>query len=65
MAGRSIEITIPRDHNRPVTVEVNGDVGSGCKALTEKIEQALGSTGDTTEKPEFHEIAKEADRLKQ
>lgn len=48
----TVEVTIGAD--AAVTVEAKGVVGSGCKALTAAIENAIGSTTGDALKPDFH-----------
>ena len=50
-----VEVTVGADGS--VTVEAHGVKGSGCKALTEAIERAIGTTTADTKKPEFMQQA--------
>lgn len=50
-----IIITVPL--NGPVKIEVDGVVGTGCKALTEGLEKKLGKVTKDEVKPEYYEQA--------
>ena len=48
-----IKVVIPK--NGPVTIDVAGFKGSGCKDLTKAIEKALGMVTKDTKKQEFYD----------
>jgi hypothetical protein len=50
---QTLTITIKRDGK--VTIDVSGVTGSGCKALTQALENSLGKVTSDTEKGEFYE----------
>jgi hypothetical protein len=50
-----ITVTFPKDPLKPTKIETEGFSGSGCKAVTEGIENALGSKISDVDKPEMHE----------
>ena len=52
---QKITVTVPRDHTKGATVEVEGCPGPGCQRLTEGIEQALGQTVHDEVTDEFHQ----------
>ena len=50
---RQVVITVGNEGE--VAVEARGIVGTGCKAVTEAFERALGATTGDTLKPEFNQ----------
>jgi hypothetical protein len=54
---QQVIVTIDPDAN--VKIEAAGVTGSGCKAITEAIEKALGRTVADKTKPEFFQTAKQ------
>lgn len=59
---KSIEVTIDADGG--VLVEAQGFRGKGCKAATEAIEKALGTSSGGKFKPEYGLPEKEVQRAK-
>lgn len=60
-----IVVTVPEDPAKPFTVSVEGHHGSGCKALTDGLEKALGRTTDDQTTEEYHLTEKQDQRLNQ
>jgi hypothetical protein len=56
------QVIVTVDEMGEITVESKGVIGSGCKALTEAIEKALGETTGDVKKPEFYQQAKQVAR---
>ena len=50
---QEMKIIIAKDGK--VTIDVDGVKGPSCKDLTRKLEEALGSTVDSTVKTEYYE----------
>lgn len=51
------EVIVTVDETGDVKVEARGVKGSGCKALTEAIEKAIGTVSGDVKKPEFTQQA--------
>jgi hypothetical protein len=48
------QIIVRVDTAGKVEVEVNGVTGSSCEALTQALEESLGTAKDREQKGEFH-----------
>lgn len=51
------QVIVTVDETGEVKVEAKGITGSGCKALTEAIERAIGTVSGDVKKPEFTQQA--------